>query len=279
MTEAQTTTTTGEAAGGDKSAASAPMAATSAVQTKAPDPSDTAKPSNAASIKTRLEAGDEIPEGAELLELSPRALTARLDRYTKKQLREKFGTEDFDDIKGKLDRLAKFEADEETRKRAEMTELEKHKADTARLRSERDEAKRSYKAMQEQHIVEKEDARISKIAGKYIDADYVEDTLPKLARHLQENFTEAQLEKLKDSDIEKFFEDLAKAKPKLSKDYDTAKAAEKAPAKAPLTNGAKAPEKSPSTGVEEQKSFKPGGQNSMSPQDARAAARRLGYSW
>src|SRR5260370_36360512 len=41
---------------------------------------------------------DDIPEDADLLQLSKKALNARLLRHTKKELRERFGTDDLDDV-------------------------------------------------------------------------------------------------------------------------------------------------------------------------------------
>src|SRR5580700_2962800 len=53
----------------------------------------------------RLGVEDDIPDDADLLELPRRALDSRLARHTKSQLQQRFGTSDFDEIKGKLDRL------------------------------------------------------------------------------------------------------------------------------------------------------------------------------
>jgi hypothetical protein len=87
---------------------------------------------------------DDIPEDADLLQLSKTALNKRLARHTKKELRERFGTDDFDKIKADLDELTTLRADNEKRRRAEMTELEKAKEDAAAAKAEKAEAEKKY---------------------------------------------------------------------------------------------------------------------------------------
>lgn len=85
---------------------------------------------------------DEIPEDADLLQLSKSALTKRLTRHTKKELRDRFGTDDMDKIKADLDELTTLRADREKRRRDEMTENQRLKEDAEREKARADKAER-----------------------------------------------------------------------------------------------------------------------------------------
>src|ERR1700722_11608435 len=124
--------------------------------------------------RVQISTDDDIPEDAELLELSKTALNSRLKRATAKELRERFGTDDTAEIKKKLDRLTALEADEDKRKREAMSERERLEADLTAARAEKDELSRQLRIERNERVVHQEDQRIAKIANKYIEND--EDT-------------------------------------------------------------------------------------------------------
>jgi hypothetical protein len=85
------------------------------------------------------------------------------------------------------------------------------------------------------------------------------------------------MESLKDKDIDKWFAGYLKENPEYAKE-----AVKEEVKKEPLTNGQRdvdrpTPDKGGAAGGG--KSFKPGQQNSMNPQEAVAEGRKLGYSW
>jgi hypothetical protein len=224
----------------------------------------------------QLGTDDEIPEDADLLQLSRPALKSRLTRHTKSELRERFGTDDFDDIKKKLDRAAELEAAETERSRAAMTERERLEADLKKETQRANDAERRYLKSVEDRVVDKEEQRIIKLAEEYIDPDYVDVLLPKLAKHLKENFSDDELKKLKNKDISTWFQQHIEKNPKLAKDFKP----EKKIVKQPLNNGARTEGKSgKESGTSQQRSFSPNAPNAMSPQEAKKEAAKQGYNW
>lgn len=237
---------------------------------------------------------DEIPEEAELFELSASALKKRLSRHTAKELKAAFGTSDLGDIKKRLDKAASLEKDDEERKRAEMTEKQKLEADLKASRQREADANRRALRVQEDRIVEKEENRITKIAEKYVDTDpdVVEVIFKRLGKFLRSEFTDDQLKKLPDAKIEKWFKEYATEHPKHAREHrnagdDTGAAAasttaKPAPKKVPLTNGPETgdrPGKGDVSGTAQTTNFSPSKGTPMTSQQARAAAAKEGYRW
>lgn len=247
-----------------------------------------------ASKAVRLQGdSDEIPEEAELFELSASALKKRLSRHTAKELKAAFGTSDLGDIKKRLDKAALLEKADEERARAEMTEKQKLEADLKASRQREADANRRALRVQEDRIVEKEENRITKIAEKYVDTDpdVVEVIFKRLGKFLRSEFTDEQLKKLPDAKIEKWFKEYATEHPKHAREHkggdDTAAAAsgasdKPAPKKVPLNNGAQTgdrPGKGDVSGTAQTTNFSPSKGTPMTPQQARAAAAKEGYRW
>lgn len=226
---------------------------------------------------------DDIPDDAELLELSPTALKGRLRRASKKELRDRFGTDDPNEIKAKLDRLAELEAKEEERENANKSELEKEKSRADKAEQRAKQAEERLTAVYDARVIETEENRIVKLAKEAgMDPDYIEEQFPKFARFLNENYKERDLKKLKDKDIKKWFEDRIKAKPKLALDTTETTTTEttKEKPKAPLTNGPgnRAPNAAPGN-PQANKSMKPGQANSMTRAEARAEMAKQGIRY
>jgi hypothetical protein len=226
----------------------------------------------------QLGAEDDIPDDADLLQLSRPAFKQRLSRHTKGELKARFGSDDFDDIKKRLDRAAELETAEEARNREAMSDRERLEADLAKANARADDNERRYLKSVEDRVVDKEEQRIIKLAEEYIDPDYVDVLLPKLAKHLKSNYTDAELKKVKNKDISKWFQDQIAAKPKLAKDFE--RPIEKKVVKQPHTNGART-EKKPSkeSGSSQQTNFSPNAPNAMSRAEAKKKAAEAGYNW
>jgi hypothetical protein len=243
---------------------------------------DAAPPATDSGVKKARLAkdDDEIPDDADLLELSRAALEKRLARHTRNELKTHFGTDDPAAIKKKLDKLAKHEADEEERQRAEMSERDRLTADVARERKLREQAQLRALRVQEERVVEQEEVRLTRIAEEHLDPDYVEVYLPKLARWLSTEFTGAQLKELGEDKarygktIGKWFKDQVARKPKIGKEAPVVKEA--------LSNGASddaRPRAGNHADMLDGKTFAPGRPNSMTSGEAKAAAAKLGYRW
>jgi hypothetical protein len=227
---------------------------------------------------------DDIPDDADLLELTPRALKSRLTRHSKKELKERFGTDDPAEITAKLKRLEVLEKEEEERKAANLTEKERLEKERDVQKARADAAELKARTVHEERVFEKQENRLTRLAEKYLDPDYVDLELPKLAKWLKANFSKEQLKTLKDKDIEPFFAERIEKKPKLSKDYAASsdKTTKDEKVKKPLNNGAdpsERPDPSKSGGAGGPKNYAPGKQDSMSRAEAKAQAAKEGYNW
>lgn len=241
------------------------------------------------------EETDEIPGDADLIEMSPKLLAKRLARASRKELRERFGTDNPDDIKAKLDKLAEYEKADEERKRQSMTEIEREKSDRVKAEKRAQDAERRLQAVYDARTIATEEDRIVKLAKDAgMDEDYIEDQFPKLARFLNENYTDKQLRKLKDDVIKNWFADRIKTKPKLAReggggdkggaagDKDKADKDKKdAKPKVGLNNGVQGTQPKPGADqvANTEKTFKPGQKNSMTRGEARAEMRKLGIQY
>ena len=226
---------------------------------------------------------DDLPEDDELVQLSPKALKARLARASKAQLKDAFGTDDLEEIKTKL-----AQADEYTKKKEE--ERQKTLTKEQKLKEERDAAikeasdyKTKFEAAQVERVVEKQDMRMTRIAEKHLDPDYVESEFPRLAAALLKAAEEGdkKLAKNEEAWIDNWFKERVAEKPKLGKNFGKSdEGGEGAPPAKTVTlnNGAQdtrpngAPRGANSGGV---KTAKPGQPNSMSDKEI----RDLGYQY
>lgn len=237
-------------------------------------------PAEGAKAKKLGADDDDIPEDAELLELSPSALKRRLDRHTKAELRQRFGTDKADEIKAKLDRLSELEKAEEDRAREALTEKERLEGDLKKSRELHADAERRLRMLEDDRVIEKQSDRISKILTKHLDIDDEDDRdviYKKLARWLKNEYSEEQLVGLKDGVIEKWAKDFAKDNPKRAREVKAAVQ------KVPATNGAdtreqEAPNTKSGTG-NTQRNFSPSAENAMTSREARAEAGKQGLRW
>ena len=225
---------------------------------------------------------EDIPTGAELVELTPRALNSRLARYSKKQLRAEFGTDDVTKIKADLKELADLRADKETARQAKLSAEEKLKEEKTALEARTAAAELKAEMVQDERTIERVGNRVDAVARKFLDPDYIEDQYKPLAKFLKRTYTKTELKTLSDDKLEEYFKDLVARKPKFGKDYDAAASAEKPMKVVGATNGTGGGEQ-PGAGkggkAGEAKTYKPGLPNSMTPQEARAAARAEGITW
>lgn len=249
-----------------------------------------------ANVPTRKLIGDEedIPADVDLLEMSARGLKSRLQRHTKKELKDRFGTDDPDAIKSQLDELAQYKAREEEQRLAQMNELERERELRAKAEARATAAETRAAQVQENQVVERTDRRIMRYAAEYLDPDYLDVELPKLARHIA-NLSEDELRD-PDAMLTGYFEQRVKDKPKIGKAYgaappeppaEGAAPAAGAPPAAPPTkivpfsNGANAapPAQLPSSGEVLQKTAAPGKPNSMTDAEYRQFKTQQGIRY
>lgn len=253
-------------------------------------------PTQAEPKRHRATAEGDIPEDADLIEMSPRALASRVARATKAQLKERFGTDDPEQIKRDLEEVKTLREEKRKAEEAKLSEIERANKRAQEAESRATAAEVRARAEAEGRIFDQFDSRMNRIASKLIDDDYAEAELNRFAKHLVDTYEEKALEawdaeKLKAVATEWFGERI-KAKPKLARDYEDKKREEllkeiKADAKTggksvKVTNGAgKTAEDGggppPASGGA--KTFAPGKPNSMTDAEVRAEKRKNGWNW
>lgn len=151
--------------------AKTPPAAASAKDgaSKAPEAKTPAAPE--AKGAKALGADDDLPEDGELFQLSRSALAKRLDRHTKRELRERFGTDDFDAIKAKLDAAEKYEAEREEKRRAQLTREQRLKEDKAKAEERAQAAEAKLQEERDRIEVREVDTTVRSILPKFIRDD------------------------------------------------------------------------------------------------------------
>lgn len=228
------------------------------------------------------DADDEIPTDFEgLVEMSSKTLAKRLNAAKKsevRQLYEKYGVKNAEELQAKLTRAKELEDEDAARKRETMTTTQKLESDLKKEKELRVESDRRALRVTENYVIDKQENRITKLAGKYLDGDYIDVILPKFAVHLRKNYDETQLKGIKDSDIEEFFKGYAEKHPKLARESKSERK------KIPLTNGARTGNRpqageNQNSGKAGTRSFAPSAENAMDRNEARAEAAKLGYRW
>ena len=221
----------------------------------------------------------EIPGDAELLTLSKRAFNSRLDRHTKAELRSRFGTDNPDEIKTKLDQLATYEAERETARLAALSDLERANEAKARAEGERDEWKRQHDELRDTQLVRTAHSRVERIAASLVKPKMQKYALGDFQSYLTGSLSDEEIDRLTDDDITKWFAAKVVEMPEWSKDFALPAPPPPIP-NVPLTNGPPAGNQAPPpTGAAAPQSYSPSAANPMGRGEAVAAARKEGYHW
>jgi hypothetical protein len=168
----------------------------------------------AARVPTRkllADTDDDIPADADLLELSRAGLKSRLDRYSKKQLKEMFGTDNADEIKAAIAERDSLKQAAEAKRLADLSETDRLREQTAQAVKRAETAESRATQLEEDYAVAGEERRISKILRKHMDPDYVPYERKLLASYLA-NATDDELKEA-DALVEKWVKDRVVAKP------------------------------------------------------------------
>jgi hypothetical protein len=227
---------------------------------------------------------DEIPSDAQLLKLTPGALNKRLDRFSRAQLREHFGTDDVSKIKESLAEYQELKAKQEEERRAQLTKEQKLEEDLQKEKAEKLKAQAQAKKAEDQIVYAEYDRVASSVIEQYFDPEVAEFAMTKLRAHVKD---------LDDDDVpqdakgaKKFFDDWAKkyveknpryAKPATESEEE--KPAEKEKPKVGIQTAARHLEPPKQAGLNlANKTARPGQPNSMSKAEFAARKRQLGLS-
>lgn len=212
--------------------------------------------------------------GSPKLVLTQEQLNERLDRARRSALSSLFGDESPEKIKERLQRADALEKEAEDRRRAAMSAEERLKHDLARARQETLRARAEAATVREKQVVAEQQTHIERIASRHVAPQYVQDATFLFAKHLRDVVTPEQLDKLTDRDIAKWFQAFVARKPAFAASATTrTRVAAGAPTPVPRP---RAPASESTNGA---KSLRPGLQNSMTREEARAHMRKLGYTY
>lgn len=212
--------------------------------------------------------------------LDDAALADRLARAKRQGLIDSFGTDDTAAIKAKLAKAEALEAEAEQRKREQMTEVERLKHDLAAEKQRSLRAQAEVSTIRERQMVQEQQSVVERIASRHVAPAYVQDAAFLFAKHLRDNVQPADLARYTDKDIAKWFQTFASRRPAFAASAQTrtkVRAPVGSPAPAPRPNAPASALNAPPGGGG--RTIRPGQPNSMTREEARAEARKNGYSW
>lgn len=241
-------------------------------------PAASGDPKPAAKVATVVKDDEEIPEDAELITLPRKNLAKRLGQHTAAELKKRFGTADFDEISAKLKKADEYEAAQEAARVEQLSETEKLKEERDRAVATANEWKTKFEAQEEDRVVTQQDSVLAKIAVKHVKEKFVRYALPDFAAHLKKTYTEKEIDQLGEDKIVEWFAEYAKDNPEFAIAKEAPKVEKKPLTTSPGSTDRPAAGKPAGEGANG-KTMKPGLPNSMTPQEARAAAGAKGYRY
>jgi len=212
--------------------------------------------------------------------LDDAALNDRLVRAKRQGLIDTFGTTDTDAIKAKLAKADALEAEAEARKREQMSEVERLKHDLAVANQTAQRARAEVHTVRERQMVQEQQGVVERIASRHVASAYVQDAAFLFAKHLRDNVQPADLARYTDKDIAKWFQTFASRRPAFAASTQArtkVRAPVGSPAPAPRPNAPASALVAPAGGGG--RTIRPGQPNSMSREEARAEARKNGFTW
>lgn len=245
-------------------------------QAKSEQPAPKAEPSKNERTRHALKEDEDPPEEVDLLELTPRALKSRLTRFSKQQLRDQFGTDDVDQIKKDLADLKSLREEKEETRRKSLDEKSRLEEDLKKERTLRTAAESRAKEVANERVVEREDGRLKEMAGEFVKPKFWKHVARDMAEWLNSEFkTDAEFSKVKDKDIKKWLKAYVEENPEYAK---ASEGGGDGAAKKPLNNGVNDKER-PNASPPEKPNFSPKSNNALSPAQAKAEAKKMGFSW
>lgn len=226
-------------------------------------------------------------------EMPPEAVSERVARERRKWLREEYGTDDekeivrirserkkqADQLETERKELAKFRTKEEERRRAEMTELERAKADLAKKDAELERVRGELTGVKTGLLADKQEVIVRGALLEHLDEEDLEVGKLALAKHFTA-LSESEKKEFGERHLHRWAKDFVKKHPKLAK-KPVVKTGDDSPPiahprrRAPVSNSnddpkKKAPPPAPKTGdpsIAAGKTVKPGQANTMSKRE------------
>lgn len=208
-----------------------------------------------------------------------KAFESRLRRASKKSLEEAFGTSDITAIKKQLARAKELEAKQEEATRAQMSELERIKADLKSRDEKLQETTSQLEQLRAEREFERTDSVVMSTAAKYVDPQYADVAAIKFGQYVRDELTEKEAKRLTTKDVAAWFDEYAKEHPALAVKKPR-EPKEPEARREPLNNGA--PERKPTPKPDTttgSKTAKLGQANSMTDAEWQEFKKKSGFSY
>lgn len=242
-----------------------------------------------AKAKGAAESEDDTPEVGEdnMVKMPLRDFMRRVSRMTKKEMKKKFGTDDFDAIVAEREELKTLREDRAKREREAMSEKERLEADKKAAEARAQEAETRAERAEESRMAERFENTVSTVAAEYVDKADVDDVLDRLARRIERHPEEFPPGKKGKDAVDSWFKDFVEKHPKYAKGAPAGetKAEEKKADEVKVEQKTKVidtsiqrnrpPGQKPARAIPEGKTARPGQPNSMT----REELKRAGYNW
>jgi hypothetical protein len=257
-------------------ASPAPVVGTATGEVFNPSTATTAVPATATPAAATAPAATPATNSPRRVQMTPSELNDRIARAKAAAFRDVFGTDDVTTLRAKMQRAEELEQQAEAARLSQMSEIERAKHEADRARQEAARYRTELVRSRERETVREQQSVVERLAARHVNPLYLEEASVAFARDIASRDPK-EVARMGEKDITAWFQGYVKRKPAFASSPN-ARRSEVRPA------GAQTPPPRPTTPangtqVNGSKTFRPGLSNSMSREEAKAEARRLGYSW
>lgn len=212
----------------------------------------------------------------ERVERGKRSAAAETQKAHDEWLQATFGTTDRKKIAEIKAKTAKLEEDAEKRKRAEMSQIDRYKADLERERKKRQELEQQYSQLERRRAYDKQDSKVRDLARRYVDDKYIKYAVRDFAEHVS-SLDDTAVARIDERGVAKWFADFTKREPAWARRDGKRGTRNRQPVTTgtPPTQSRPTPTPQSSAG----KTAKPGLPNSMSKKELRAHLKSKGLTY
>lgn len=211
------------------------------------------------------------------LSLTQQDFNERIKRAKTSAFKEAFGTDDIETIRQKLARAEELEQQAQEAKLARMNEMERLRYERQQDRQRMLQYRSQIEEMREREVVRDQQSFVERVASRHVDPMYMEEASIAFAREVAKA-DPREVARWTERDVSRWFAGYVQKKPAFAASPN-ARRVEKRVASAPTPPPRPQRPATPTGNANPSKTFKPGQANSMSREEARAEAKRLGYSW
>lgn len=201
-------------------------------------------------------------------------------REERQKLLKELGIEDPDKFKteraAREAEYAKLQTEAEERRRAEMTEIERYKADVEKYKTEMEKYKSELETAKTNALVEQQERAMGEMASRYVRPECAYLATAAFAKHAA-TLTDAERAEFDDDSFDKWCREFVKKHPEMAAAKPVVKRPAGAPVTAPVTTQRR-PADTTAPGVQAGRTFKPGQANSATKAEFEAEKRRRGLT-